>query len=83
MLSRHVLKISDFQNFIKSCPIESRNDPSPKSEVVHETKFKIQISYVTHVCLAQMDRYQTCKPVMVRTFCLIFTGGKSLKTSQC
>ena len=24
--------------------IESRNDPSPKSEVVHETKFSLKIS---------------------------------------
>ena len=29
--------------------IESRNDPSPKSEVVHETKFSLNISYSKHV----------------------------------
>ena len=28
--------VSDFQILIKSCSIESRNDPSTKSEVVHE-----------------------------------------------
>ena len=38
VLSRHVLKVSDFMILIKSCPIESTDDPSPKSEVVHETK---------------------------------------------
>ena len=45
MLSRHVLTIADFQILIKSCSIESRNDPSPKNEVVHETKFSLKISY--------------------------------------
>ena len=37
---------------MKSCSIECRKDFSPKTEVVHETKFKI--SYSTHVCLAQL-----------------------------
>ena len=50
---------------IKSCSIESRNDPSPKSEVVYETKFSLKISYSTHACLAQLDQHQTSKPVMV------------------
>ena len=65
VLSRHALIVLYFQILIKSCFIESRNDPSPKSEVVHETKFSLKISYSTHVCLAQLDRHQTCKPVMV------------------
>ena len=39
VLSMHVLTVSDFQILIKSFSIESRNDPSLKSEVVHETKF--------------------------------------------
>ena len=52
VLSRHVLTVSDFQILIKSCSIESRNDVSPKSEVVHETKFSLKISYSTHACLA-------------------------------
>ena len=60
-----MLTISDFQILIKSCSIESRNDPSPKSEVVHETKFSLKISHSTHVCLAHSDRHQTCKSVMV------------------
>ena len=33
--------------------------------MVHETKFSLKISYSTHVCLAQLDRHQTCEPVMV------------------
>ena len=32
-------------SFRFSCSIESRNDPSPKGEVVHETKFSLKISY--------------------------------------
>ena len=60
-----MLTVSDFQILIKSCSIESRKDPSPKSEVVHETKFSLKISYSTHACLAQLDQHQTCKPVMV------------------
>ena len=60
-----MLTVSDYQILIKSCSIESRNDPSPKSEVVHETKFSLKISYSTHACLAQLDRHQTCKPVSV------------------
>ena len=48
VLSRHVLTVLDFQILIKSCSIESRNDPSPKSKVVHETKFSLKISYLTH-----------------------------------
>ena len=44
------------------CSIESRNEP--KSEVVHKTKFSLKISCSTHVCLAQLDWHQTCKPVM-------------------
>ena len=50
-----MLTVLDFQFLIKSCSIESRNDPSPKSEVVHETKFSLKLSYSTHVCLAQLD----------------------------
>ena len=33
--------------------------------MVHETKFSLNISYSTHVCLAQLDQHQTCKSVMV------------------
>ena len=42
-----MLTVSDFQILIKSCSIESRKDPSPKSEVVHETKVSLKISYST------------------------------------
>ena len=67
-----MLKVLDFLILIKSCSIESRNDPSPKSEVVHETKFSLKISYS---CLAQLDRYQTCKLVMVSVVSSSPTGG--------
>ena len=70
-----MLKVSDFQIPIKSCSIESRNDPSPKSEVVHETKFSLKISYSTHACLAQLDQHQICKPVMVSVVSSNPTGG--------
>ena len=60
-----MLTVSNFQILIESFSIESRNDPSPKSEVVYETKFSLKISYSTHACLAQLDQHQTCKPVMV------------------
>ena len=49
------------QILIKSFSIESRNDPSPKSEVVHETKFSLEISYLTHACLAQLDQHQIAR----------------------
>ena len=61
-----MLKVSDFQILIKSCSIESRNDPSPKSEVVHETKFSLKISYSTHACLP---------PVMASVVSSNPTGG--------
>ena len=32
---------------------------------MQETKFSLKISYPTHVFLAQLDRHQTSKPVMV------------------
>ena len=48
---------------------------SPKSEVMHETKFSLKISYSTHVCLAQLNQHQTCKPVMVSVVSLSPTGG--------
>ena len=60
-----MLTVSDFQILMKSCFIESRNNPSPKSEVVHETKFSLKISCSTHACLAQFDQHQACKSVMV------------------
>ena len=63
-LSRHVLTVSNFLILRKSCSVESRNDQSPKSEVVHETKFSLKISYLTHACLAQLDQHQNYKPMM-------------------
>ena len=70
-----MLTVSDFQILMKSCSIESSNDPSPKSEVVHEIKFSLKISCSTHVCLAQLDQHQTCKPVMVSVVSSNPTGG--------
>ena len=46
---------------MKSCSVEFRNDPSPKSEVVHETKFCMRISYSAHVWLAQLGKHQISK----------------------
>ena len=37
-----MLTVSDFKILIKSCSIESRKGPSPKSEVTHETKFSLK-----------------------------------------
>ena len=68
------LIVSDFKILIKLCSIESRKDPNPKSEVMHETKLSFKISYSTHVYLAQLDRHQTCKPVMVSVVSLSPTG---------
>ena len=73
VLSRHVLTISDFQILMKSCSIESRNDPSPKKW--SSAWNKIQISYSTHVCLGHLDRHQTCKLVMAIVVSLSPTGG--------
>ena len=70
-----MLTVSDFQIPIKSCSIESRNDLCRKSEVVHETKFSLKISYSTHACLAQLDQHQTCKPVMASVVSSNPTGG--------
>ena len=39
--------------FIKAHSIDSRNNQSPKCEVVHETKFTSEISCPIHTCLAQ------------------------------
>ena len=80
-----MLTVSDFQILIKSWSIESRNDPSRKSEVVHGTKFSLKISYSTHACLAQLDKYQTCKPVMVSVVSSNPTGDNFFlkKTPGC
>ena len=50
MLICNALPVSDFQILIKSCSIESRNDPNPKSEVVHETKFSLK-NLLFNTCL--------------------------------
>ena len=49
------------------CSIEFRNDRSPKSEMLHETViFKESHSQrISYVWLAQLDKHQTSKPVMI------------------
>ena len=42
--------------FIKSCSIDSRNDWSPKYEVVHETKLTSEIFWPIHTRLVQSGR---------------------------
>ena len=69
VVSRH------FQILIKSCSIESRNDPSPKIEVVHGIKFSLKISYSTHANLAKLNQHQTCELVMVSVVSSNPTGG--------
>ena len=80
-----MLTVSDFQILIKLCSIESRNDPSPKSEVVHETKFSLKISYSTHASLAPLDQHQTCIPVIVSVMSSNPTGGNFIffKIPRC
>ena len=67
MVAFSVLR-AEGQNLIKEKRIlpnlrffaSNTNDPkSPESEVVHETKFSLKISYSTHVWLAQLDKHQT------------------------
>ena len=69
----HSLPVSDFQTFIKSCSIESRNDPSPKSEVEHETKFTLRIFYSTHVWVAEW--HLPYNPVIADVVSSITTEG--------
>ena len=38
-------------------------------------QFSLKISYSTHICLAQLDQHQTCKPVMVSVVSSSPTGG--------
>ena len=38
---------------IKSCSVDSRNDQSPRCEVVHETKFTLEIYCQKHTWLAR------------------------------
>ena len=45
--------------FIKSCSINSRNELSPKCEVVYKTKLTSEISLPTDSCLAQSVEHWT------------------------
>ena len=53
--------------------IDSGHGKSPKNEVVREIKFKIPL--LTNASLAQLDKHQTSKPVMVSMSTTISTGG--------
>ena len=44
---------------IKSCSIDSRNELSPRCEVVHETKLTSEIFFPTDSCLAQSVEHWT------------------------
>ena len=44
---------------MKSCSINSRNELSPKCEVVHETKLTSDISFPTDSFLAQLAERET------------------------
>ena len=53
----HSFPVLAFQTLIKSCCIKSRNDPSPKNEVEHETDFSS-----TH---AEWNRHLSSGPLIV------------------
>ena len=48
-----------FELFIKSCFTDIRKNHSSQSEVVHESKFSLDIYYKTHVWLAQLYQQQS------------------------
>ena len=51
--------MSIIKDFIKSCSIDSRNEQSPKCEMVHETKLTSEISFSTDSFLAQLAEHGT------------------------
>ena len=59
-----------FKAFKNLCSFEFRNDPSPKSEVTHETKICLKIYYPIHVCLAQSIRHQRRSQVVLGSILL-------------
>ena len=60
--------------FMQDFCIKSRNSPDPKREIGAWNK--IQFKDPTHVWLAELNKHQTSKSVMVSFVSLIFTGGK-------
>ena len=56
---------------------------------MHQTKFSLKISYLTHVWLAELDKHRISKPVIVGVVSLILTGGNLIvccnfsKIPQC
>ena len=91
MLICLALLVSDFQILTKSCFIELKNDPSPKSEMVHGTRFSLNISYSTDVWLTQLNKDLTSKPVMVscefnsnwRQFYFLLNPSKTPRCQFC
>ena len=72
----HSLPVSNCKTLIKSWFFESRNNPSPKSELEHETKFYLRIFCSKHVWVAQWNRHLTStNPFMVGIVSSITTGG--------
>ena len=59
------MPVSNFQILTKPYPIESRKDPSPKSEVMYETKFSLKNNPFKTCLVTQLDKHRTSKPVMV------------------
>ena len=63
------------ESFNTMCSNDSRNDPNPKSEMVHHRNLQLNIPWVAHVWLAHLDRHQTSKPVIIGVAGSIPAGG--------
>ena len=73
--------------FIKSCSIHSRNDQSPKCEVVYEIKLTSEIFWPTHTCLAQSvehrnDDQEVLGSIPIRNN-LLFCSSLSMLAGFC
>ena len=69
-MSYDALTVSDCET-----RIEYRNDPSPKHEMVHETKFSLRIFYSKHVWVAEWNRHLTSNPLMMLVLWVQFPLG--------
>ena len=66
----YALPFLDCQTLIKSCSIESRNDPSPKSDSCMKIQFgDLQLS----TWFSELNRHQTSESVMVSVISTIPT----------
>ena len=68
MLSRYVLTFSDCQILIKSCSIDSRNDTSPKSEVVHGRSYLLSCGPWWLLCNIYIKRLTSWQPKVTQSF---------------